>query len=133
VDDVAGDLGGVFAIGTALLPTTPSTCATPADRIVGGIHYACAGCFFLVLAFFALVLFRKTGGNPTPRKRQRNVVYAICGSAIILCIVLIALLKLLVGDDSPIDRIHPVFWLEAIALWAFGWSWFIKGESLLKD
>jgi hypothetical protein len=27
----------------------------------------------------------------------------------------------------------PVFWLEAFALWAFGVSWFVKGETLWKD
>jgi hypothetical protein len=26
-----------------------------------------------------------------------------------------------------------VFWLEALALWAFGFSWFVKGETLWKD
>ena len=25
---------------------------------------------------------------------------------------------------------YAVFWLEAIAIWAFGWSWFTKGEAL---
>ena len=27
----------------------------------------------------------------------------------------------------------PVCWLEAAALWAFGVSWFVKGETILTD
>jgi hypothetical protein len=30
-------------------------------------------------------------------------------------------------------RARPVFWLESIALWAFGISWLVKGETILKD
>jgi hypothetical protein len=26
-----------------------------------------------------------------------------------------------------------VFWLESVALWAFGISWFIKGDTLFTD
>jgi hypothetical protein len=26
-----------------------------------------------------------------------------------------------------------VFWLESSALWAFGFSWFVKGETLWQD
>jgi hypothetical protein len=27
----------------------------------------------------------------------------------------------------------PVFWLETVALWAFGVSWFVKGETVFTD
>ena len=26
----------------------------------------------------------------------------------------------------------PVFWLESLALWAFGLAWFVKGEGLRR-
>jgi hypothetical protein len=35
--------------------------------------------------------------------------------------------------DSAIAALKPVFWLEAGALWAFGISRFIQGETLLMD
>lgn len=28
---------------------------------------------------------------------------------------------------------HPVFWLETLALEAFGFSWLVKGETLWRD
>jgi hypothetical protein len=28
---------------------------------------------------------------------------------------------------------HPVFWLEALAIFAFGTSWSTKGEAILRD
>ena len=48
------------------------------------------------------------------------------------CILLIGLFKWgLLGDS--LTPLKPVFWLETFALWAFGASWFVKGESLWRD
>ncbi len=132
-DDVAGDLACIFAIGTALFPTTPSL-ATELQMTIGRFHLAFAASFFLTLAYFALVLFRKTNqnGNMTKKKRQRNMVYTICGCTIIACIVLIALLKI-APQYFPVSQLTPVFWLEALAIFSFGFSWFVKGEAILAD
>jgi len=35
--------------------------------------------------------------------------------------------------NTSVASIKPVFWLESLALWVFGWAWFIKGETLWKD
>lgn len=40
---------------------------------------------------------------------------------------------MLLPDDHWISKLDPVFWLESVAVWAFGWSWLIKGEAILKD
>ena len=51
-----------------------------------------------------------------------------------LCIVLIVILYLIPDEvASPIKVYKPVFWLEAIAVVAFGISWLTKGEAILKD
>ena len=78
-DAVAGNLACVFGIGTALFPTSPETFATANQTIIGYVHLFFAGCFFLTLAYFALVLFRKTfpNGEPTRMKLLRNKVYAM--------------------------------------------------------
>ena len=133
-DSIAGNLACVFALGVALCPTTPLANATRADEIVGALHLVFAALLFLTLAYFSLVLFRKTDATktPTPRKLQRNRVYTFCGYAILACIVLIAAVALL-RDDSPIRQLQPVFWLEATAVVAFGFSWLTKGEALLAD
>ncbi len=52
----------------------------------------------------------------------------------LLCIALIALYWTVLEKKYPgLDDMHPVFWLESIALWAFGISWIVKGEIILKD
>jgi len=122
-DYIAGDLACLFAIGVALFPTTPDTDPTSQARIVGDLHHLCAALFFLTLAYFSLVLFRKTDPNkaPTPRKLQRNVVYTVCGYSILACIALIGLVGL-APEESQVIKLKPVFWLESIAVFVFGFS-----------
>ena len=124
-DDVAGDLACVFALGVALFPTGGGGWEST-------LHFTFAMLLFLVLAYFSLGLFTKSKGGMTPEKRIRNRVYKSCGYLMLACIVLIGLVKwgLPAGSLGPLK---PVFWLEAFALWAFGVSWFVKGETILKD
>ena len=32
-----------------------------------------------------------------------------------------------------VDKLDPMFWLESLAVVAFGISWLTKGEAILKD
>ena len=135
VDSIAGKLGGLFALGIAFFPTTPEAHASSTARIIGMVHYASAALFFLTIAYFSLFLFTKTNPEkePTLRKKQRNMVYRISGWTILVCLALIAI-NGFSGDGSVIpEEFHPVFWLETIANLAFGISWIVKGEALLKD
>jgi hypothetical protein len=131
-DDLSGDLACLFALGVALFPVAPEANATPQQDVIGGVHYFFAACLFLTLAYFCLVLFRKKAPQPTLQKLQRNKVYAVCGGIILACIVLIIAAGLL-PVDSPVRRLSPKFWLESIAVVAFGVSWLTKGEAILKD
>ena len=134
VDNLAGNLACVFVVGLALFPTSPATGGSTALTIIGHIHLTFASAYFLTLAYFSLVLFRKT--NPaqqmTVRKKQRNVVYTVCGYTILVCIGLLvvdfAFLK-----HSGLQTVDPVFWLESTAVLAFGISWLTKGEAILAD
>jgi multisubunit Na+/H+ antiporter MnhB subunit len=122
-DKLASNLGGLFAIAVALFPTTSSV------GFVQGVHATSAGLLFLVLAYFALWQFTKTGGDTTPEKIVRNRIYRICGVTILVCVGLILINGWLLRDTSLAD-VKPVFWLESIALWAFGVAWFVKGEGV---
>jgi hypothetical protein len=124
-DDIAGNLACVFALGIALFPNSGSP-------VVRRVHFFSATAFFSVLAYFSIVLFTKTAGHPTSMKLARNVVYRVCGGVMLACIALIAVYFLFL-QDTAVSGLKPVFWLESAALWAFGWSWFVKGETLLKD
>jgi hypothetical protein len=134
-DDIVGDLGCLFAVGVALFPTTPSNAASSGVRIIGYVHFVFAVLFLLTLIYFSLFLFTKTEADPnqspTPRKLQRNRVYKACGYTMLLCIVLIAIYYRLPDElASPIEGYKPVFWLESIAVVAFGISWLTKGEAI---
>lgn len=133
-DALAGDLACLFALGIALFPVAPQPAPSASQQMIGAVHLVSAVCFFLTLAYFALVLFRKTDPSrePTPRKLMRNRVYTVCGYAILACLALAVLTKLLRWDHMY-PQLAPVFWLEASAIVAFGLSWFVKGEGILED
>jgi hypothetical protein len=38
-----------------------------------------------------------------------------------------------IESGTWIARFDPFFWLETFALWTFGISWGVKGETILKD
>ena len=127
-DNRAGHLGCLFALGVALFPNT-----NPGWERV--LHFTCATGLFLVLSFFSLRLFTKSDKpkeQRTHQKNRRNRIYVGCGVCMLLCIALIAIHSCC-PKDSAIGQLRPVLWLETIALWAFGFSWFVKGETLVKD
>jgi hypothetical protein len=134
VDDIAGDLACIFAVGVALFPTVPAHDPTHTQVIIGYAHYSFAAAFFLTLAYFCLCLFRKTDATKpmTLQKLIRNRVYTACGWIILVCITLLAVYGAFLQNTS-IAEWRPVFWLEAIAVIAFGASWLVKGEAILQD
>jgi hypothetical protein len=123
---------GLFAIGVALFPTAPANPSASA-RAVGYVHLTCAALLFITLAVIALWLFRMTEPHRerTPEKRKRDLVYLLCGGVIALCVVLVPIESLVIG--APIAKYNPLFWLEAVAIVAFGIAWLVKGETILKD
>ncbi len=133
-DAIAGNLAFVFAIGVAFIPTTPLPVATTEQELIGDVHLAFAALLFLTLAYFSIKLFTETDPTktPTPRKLQRNAVYRVSGYIILACIGLIAVAAL-PPVKALVDWLEPRFWLESIAIVAFGVSWLIKGETILKD
>lgn len=122
-------LACLFALGVAFFPTTPET-PTASEKAIGVLHYVSAGGLFGILALFCLVLFPNTRfkeqENLTVREKRRDLVYLVCGSAIVLCIALI-LLTIATSEEFK-QQYKPVFFLEWIALTAFGISWFTAGK-----
>jgi hypothetical protein len=140
VDNLTGTFASVFTLGVAFLPTSvgePLTDCFDEALDFGWIstfHFVSAACLFSLLAFFCLVLFVKGSDDPTPQKLKRNAVYKWCGWIIVACIVLIALYNLCLKSWYPdLAYMRPVFFLEAAALYAFSFSWLVKGEIMLGD
>ena len=143
IDNLMGDLACIFALGVAFLPTgaefpTPDCTISPLvnNPLAGKLHLVSASLFFLILSYFSIFLFRKTD-NPetaTRQKLKRNKIYLVCGIIMLSCLALIAVYMLFFYDHFPaLHSYKPVFWLETIALLAFGFSWLIKGDTLFQD
>lgn len=149
IDNIAGYFAGIFAIGTAVFPADPAKAVCngesvgPSIQIFGfsvelnTLHTVFAAGFFIVLTIFSLFLFTKSKhGNDsvwTP-KRKRNLVYIVCGLIMAAVLILIPIYFLLRCKYPGLQSLNLVFWLEFIALLAFGVSWFTKGEKFIfKD
>ena len=139
-ENMLGNLGCLLALCVAFFPTSVdkndlSFCIRVQidNNPYSIIHFASAAMLFLLLACYSLFLFTKSSGNPTPEKLMRNRLYRICGWIMVVCIVMIALYYNIPALNSGLKQYTPVFWLEGLALAAFGLSWLTKGETLLKD
>lgn len=130
-DDTLGNIGCGFALGVALFPNNGT-------RLEQVLHYLSAVGLFTVFALFSLWLFRLSHvdkGVPIPmtrRKRMRNQVYLVCGCVIVAAMIAIGVYCAWLRQTG-LEQLRPVFWLETVALWAFGFSWIVKGEAVLKD
>lgn len=141
IDNITGNLAAVFAILVAFFPTdadSNSLCQfirTSRKGSVNYIHYTSAALLFSSFAFFSLFLFTKSSDKKakTSRKKIRNRLYIICGIIILACIILLGAYHLFENSLPGLEKYKPVLVLESSALIAFGTSWIIKGESLLKD
>lgn len=135
-DRIAGWLGCVFALGVAFFPTSPEPLPEEYPAIIGTLHFVFAGLFFSTLIFFSLVLFTRTRNKQTMTgmKKVRNTIYHICGYIMIGCILCIALYFFWLEEAYPgLANADLVFYFESLALIAFGTSWLVKGEFILKD
>lgn len=147
IDDIAGKVAGLFALGVAFFPNTAGGWQT-------NLHFLSAVGLFLMLSFFCLFLFTKTGDSPPNDlgqtltrfrfgviksedtrwrlKKRRNKVYVVCGLIILAC-MLLAWLYSKFWENTAVSAIKPVLLLESLMVWAFGFSWFVKGETLWRD
>jgi hypothetical protein len=139
IDNVASTVAGLCALGVAFF-----ACAQNPDSLCSvrslpdvswrvAIHYASAACFFIVLSLMSLFLFTKSKGHKTPQKIKRNRIYRTCGIIILVAIALIAIYSAIPFLKAKFACYNPVFWLEWIALIAFGISWLVKGKFMMSD
>ncbi len=129
-DRKIGILAGICAILIALFPTNE---IVGEAGFVSVIHGIAASIFFVAIACFSLFIFTKTNStDPAPDKLRRNLVYKVCGYIMLSCVALIiiaAFLKYALGIGFD-ERYHHLFWLESIAIVAFGVSWITKVEGI---
>ncbi|WP_421723125.1 hypothetical protein [Bauldia sp.] len=97
------------------------------------MHFVAAALLFAFLAYYSFFVFtrvtadqRNADGTLTATKRTRNRLYIASGIIILFSMAAIAL-------SGPLgfanwETLNLTFWFEALALWAFGLSWMLKGR-----
>ena len=139
-DKIAAKVAGITGFMVAIFPDEidKNECAIQVlqniPQWMATVHFISATIFFLTLAYFSIFLFTKSNQlkkDQTPAKKKRNLIYRVCGYIMIACI-----LFLLLYFKVPVIKANlpqfTVLFLETIALWAFGFSWIVKGEAIIK-
>ena len=139
VDDSITNVAGFAAIGVALFPTKPAVCtagpgACPASsvtrlsthqQVVGDIHLVLAAVTLIALGLMALRFAKK---QTKQRFATENAIYLGSGAIVLGCVGLAALFALL---PASVKGQWPwLFFFEAVAVFAFGVSWFVKGRTI---
>lgn len=124
-------LAGIGALMTAILPTCEVQTNCPTPLIAGG-HLVGSILFLGTLAVLSIWSFTQSDTPPQEwdtTKSWANRIYKTCGWTILACLALCApLVAWRVDAIGPIPM--PVFWLESLAIWAFGVSWLVKGDAI---
>lgn len=134
MDDRVATWAGVFAVLVSLFPTTPDGPVSGFVEFIGTLHLLFAAVFFILLSFMSFKLFTKSDLKVIKgQKRIRNLVYVNCAYIMFACVVLMAIVSLIPSVGEMLRGLRPILVLETVALWAFGFSWLIKGETWWKD
>lgn len=150
IDFYLSSAAGLFALLLVLFPTSNITTCGDTEKMYSitvlrttdynkfriAFHYISAGIFLLCLAMMSIFLFTKSNTAPDQRprnKKYRNRIYRICGVLMVLALVTVFLGFLNVIPKDIYDRMRLTFWMETVAIEAFGLSWLVKGEAILRD
>ncbi len=144
-DSLLSSLAGIFAIGVALFPTAippglqPTVTPTPIQEWLTEersqlIHFICAGLFILCLMLLC-VFFAYGELEPETEEfdGQRGVVPPKAWFTVHLSMALLILLSALFIVVTQLLHVWDTYSVligEAVAIWAFGVSWFLKGMDL---
>lgn len=141
-------IAGILAIIVGLTPTgrigwndnpAPYPPLPPViydEGLLNNIHFIAVSLLFILLAYFSLVLFRKTDPDRkrSNEKKRRDEIYRWSGIIMAACVLSIGLHAILPNTfpefAENIKGYNLVFYFEFVALLAFGISWFVKGEAL---
>jgi hypothetical protein len=140
----------VCTAGVGVCPASSVTHLSTSQQVVGDIHVVFAAVTLIALGLMALRFakggmtpprqstmgqlryglgFGKPGDGSQPQQYTGdNVIYRISGITILSCVLLAALSNLL---PASVKAQWPwLFIFEAVAVFAFGVSWFVKGRTI---
>ncbi len=122
---ILGKVASGAGLGVALFPCR----CDGHTEVVPFVHGASASVMFLVLAYFCYGFLRRAKSKPHPQAQARVMIYAVCGIAILLSILILTVDNFS-GHALSARRSDLTFWGEAIALVAFGISWLTASRVL---
>lgn len=128
-DNAMTNLAGIFALGVVAFPTTSGIMTDNlrsfiSSSTIGWIHYGFAASFFIVLAFMSMVNFRRAQNADLFGTGEDDPFYLKCGIVMIACLILVPVFSTFKAMNA-----YSTFFLEAVALIAFGLSWLKKGKA----
>jgi hypothetical protein len=134
--------------GAGACPASSVTHLSASQQAVGDLHVVFAAVTFIALGFMALRFakggetprglsllgrlryglgFGPSGGQPDQYTAD-NIVYRVSGITILSCVILAAASNLL---PTSVSAHWPLLFIfEAVAVFAFGVSWFTKGRTI---
>ena len=138
-DNVTSSLAAFFLLCLVLFPTHQNhdlTCAKvflKENTLRVGIHYTAAGLFFLTVSYMIYFQFTKVNTIITSQKLIRNKIFRFCAKLILASIVLVGIILSIPFLNHLLKPYKPIFWLEWVALLAFGFAWLVKGKMFFND
>jgi hypothetical protein len=131
---ILSKVAAVAGLGVALFPCgceghpeiAPPLHGPAGSRLAPAVHGLSAAVMFVILAYFCYGFFHRARAKGHSQAQARAAIYAICGVAILLSILALALHGL--SPSRPGDRF--TFYGEAAALIAFGISWLTASRVL---
>ncbi|KUJ62103.1 hypothetical protein AR687_08745 [Flavobacteriaceae bacterium CRH] len=133
-DSILTNIAGIMAIGVALVPVNPDDFAIKIytlfpypEKWLGWLHYGFAALLFLIMALLAINVFTIGQKNETRDPKSilnENNIYRVCGYSILFFVVMVP-----VSETFKLFR-YSTLVFEALALFAFGIAWLIKGRAL---
>jgi hypothetical protein len=137
-EDLWTNIAGVCALVVAFFPTSYcqiiDTCTKYSfvyGNWVSKLHLISAGLFFIILGGVAFFQFPKITAQMTHRELvNRQWFYKGCGIAMWICILTLLPMTFSESYSHFLSLNKIVFFIEVIALVAFGWCWLKKGTEL---
>lgn len=150
-EDLALDLAGLFAILVAFFEMREGTDCMPQENwydflFDGSWHGEFAFAFFAAIAYVCIflstkrhifaIIFSNQEDNPdtrTSREKKFDKLYTLCGTVMVVVIVLGVALKVMDSDNALCEKYNTVFWTETFAIWTFAAFWLIQTIELDQE
>lgn len=151
IDFILSTIAGICALLLLYFPTSNIDCApdiTNCSYVIthfpdtneefrSTFHLIMAGLFLGSLALMSIFLFTKKEGDKDgfviPDLKGEKIIFVVCGVLMLLSMLMIATNCFGVFTVDEFNDKNLTFWFEVVALEAFGFSWFVKGDVFEKN